>query len=402
MTTIIDASHIPAQGVALIECGKWKIIVRSRESALRCAPFHIRTHITYKRCSVNGVISSITDMHVKKNSSRLAFRRLLAVIGCLSILTFGSYSLSHRYFLQAIVHFDATILQFTAEHPCSQINQTRIEVGRKHFAQSRVIICGMIRDRDAHTPRLQQQLDQITPLFADYAIVIVENDSTDRTRETLIKWAKKDSRVHLLGCNDTNQPCHLSLPATERQFIPKQSRIEKMVRLRNIYMDYIDKHQPFDHFDYVIVEDFDLTTSTFINGLYSSAFHFTEDANIDAICSNGILQRQLVDKWLAYESYFDPYAHKDQQNEHWSMTYNDLWSTLFRRYSCDQDLLRVKSCFSGRTIYRYQQIRDKRYRTYIDEYQQVVCEHVGFHETIKNVYLNGEMIFYVLRNNILQ
>ena len=342
------------------------------------------------------------NMTTKWTSSHLAYRRTCLVVGCLSLLSFLCYSLSYYYFINAIFHTNSTVLHFSPAHPCLRINQTRIEAGRKHFSRSRVVICGLIRDRQAHIKRLQEQLYRITPLFADYAIVIVENDSQDRTREELIQWATNDSRVHLLGCNDTGQPCHLSLPPTERRFLPKQSRIEKMVRLRNLYMDYIDKQQLFQQFDYVIVEDFDLTTSTFIDGLYSSAFHFNEDSTIDAICSNGILYRELVRQWLPYESYFDPYAHKDQQNEHWSMTYNDLWSTVFRRYGCDQDLLPVQSCFSGRTMYRYRHVREKRYRTYLDEYQQPICEHVGFHQALKNVYLNSDMIFYVMNNNLPQ
>ena len=76
------------------------------------------------------------------------------------------------------------------------------------------------------------------------------------------------------------------------------------------------------------------------------------------------------------------------------------WSTLFRHYRCEDELQWVKSCFSGRTIYRYERIRDKRYRTYLNRFNEPICEHVGLHEPLKNVYLDGRMVFYVVKNNL--
>jgi glycosyltransferase involved in cell wall biosynthesis len=277
--------------------------------------------------------------------------------------------------------------------------------GRKHFSESRVIICGLIRDRESHIQRLKEQLLPLTKHFADYAIVIVENDSKDGTREELINWAKNDHHIHIIGCeNQTNSihSCNLSLAATEIHFLPETKRIEKMVRLRNIYLNYIDNHTLLNQFDYVIVEDFDLTSYTYLNGLFSTGFYLDNNQTIDAICSNGIFYNQVFGNLISYETYFDPYAHKDQQNQNWSMTYNDLWSSFFRKYPCDKDLIHVQSCFSGRTIYRYRSIRGKRYHTYLDHNNQAICEHVGFHQTLNKMYLNSEMIFYIVENNVLR
>ena len=284
---------------------------------------------------------------------------------------------------------------------CSKVNETRINHGRKHFSESRVIICGLIRDRESHIKRLREQLLPLTKYFADYAIVIVENDSKDGTREELINWAKNDHHIHIIGCeNQTNSihPCNLSLAATKAQFIPETKRIEKMVQLRNIYLNYIDNHKQLNQFDYVIVEDLDLTSYTYLNGLFSTGYYLNTNTTIDAICSNGIFYNQVLGNLISYETYFDPYAHKDQENQNWSMTYNDLWSSFFRKYPCDKDLINVQSCFSGRTIYRYRSIKGKRYRTYLDQNNQAVCEHVGFHQELNKMYLNSEMIFYIVEN----
>lgn len=286
---------------------------------------------------------------------------------------------------------------------CPTLDSLRIKSGRKHFSQTRVIICGLIRDRQSLVKRLEEQLSSLGKLFADYAIVIVENDSKDNTRYELIQWAKRNSHVHVIGCNNqvnNIQSCNLSLPPTIKH-ISQMNRIEKMVQLRNLYLDYIDHHHLLSRFDYVLVEDFDLTSLTYINGLFSTGFHLDHDPTIDAICSNGILYNHFFGNLFYWNTYFDPYAHRDEINQYWSMNYNEFWSTIFRQYPCDEHLIPVQSCFSGRTIYRYQSIRGKRYRTYFDRNQQAICEHVGFHENLRKVYLNSEMIFYILANNNL-
>lgn len=312
-----------------------------------------------------------------------------------------SLILSYIYFTHLNLRLSNSLDLSELVH-CPTINPLRIEHGRRHFSKNRVIICGLIRDRQDHIERLQAQLQPIGNLFADYAIVIVENDSKDNTRQKLIQWAETDSHIHVIGCGkqtNSNRPCNLSLPATI-EHIADLKRIEKMVHLRNLYLDYIDHHSRLNQFEYVIVEDLDLISFTYLNGLFSTGFHFDHDPTIDAICSNGILYNQYLGNLLSVKTYFDPYAHKDQSNANWSINYNEFWSSLFRQYSCDENLIPVQSCFSGRTIYRYQSIRDKRYRTYLDQNHQAICEHVGFHENLSKIYLNSEMIFYILANNL--
>ncbi|CAF0807017.1 unnamed protein product [Rotaria sordida] len=322
----------------------------------------------------------------------------------LSIFIIIFFILSHIFFTKKpTFHLNNSNYIYSQILQCTNRNKTRIEEGQKYLSQNRVIICGLIRDRETHIKRLKQQLNEITIFFADYAIVIVENDSKDNTRHELINWAKIDKHIHIIDCNNEINSislCNLSLVATNIKSIPDILRIEKMVQLRNIYMNYIDKHNLLKQFDYVIIEDFDLTTYTYLNGLFSTGFYLKYDSTIDAICSNGIFYNKLFGNMITYETYFDPYAHKDKQNQNWSKIYNDIWSTIFRKYSCNEGLIHVQSCFSGRTIYRYKSIKGKRYRKYIDQYKQAICENIGLHETIKNVYINSEMIFYITKNNI--
>ena len=48
---------------------------------------------------------------------------------------------------------------------------------------------------------LRKQAETVGGLFADYAILVVENDSQDGTRAKLLEWAKENRRVRVLGCD---------------------------------------------------------------------------------------------------------------------------------------------------------------------------------------------------------
>ncbi|CAF1076503.1 unnamed protein product [Adineta steineri] len=337
-----------------------------------------------------------TEPYLSYYRRRWGFLTLLIAGVCLF-----AYSIVPR------INFEASKLSATYDFflprslQCSHKNRTRLESGRLHLARSRVIICGMVRDHEMEIPRIRQQIEEVTRLFADYVIIIVENDSKDGTRRELIRWAqdkKVAGRIHVIGCGNKandDRPCNLSLARTAADHPPDQSRIEKMVQLRNIYMKYIEDNTQLPQYEYILVQDFDLVTYTYIDGFLSTGFHLQTDPTIDAICANGVYNHVLFGR----KKYVDPYAHKDEQNQNWSVIYNEIWSSFFRLYPCSIDLVPVRSCFSGATFYRYSSIKGKRYRTYLDSYKQPICEHVGLHETLNKVYLNSEMILYVIKND---
>ena len=322
---------------------------------------------------------------------------LIAIVICIFVFSLFFPRLSYKPALLSV-----NDLQLPQSLRCPFKNNIRLELGRLHLAQSRIIICALMRDNEKDIPRIREQLKIFTSNFADYVLVIVENDSKDRTRYELLRWAQEKEvggRIHTIGCGyrvNDERPCNLSLTPTPPGHLPDVSRIEKMVHLRNIYMEYIEANFDLGKFEYVMVQDFDLMTYTYTDGLLSTGFHLSMNSTIDAICANGIQSHMI----LGNKKYFDAYAHKDEKNMNWSVWHNDLWSTLFRYYPCNSQLEPVQSCFSGRTIYRYRSIMGKRYRTYLDSHKQAICEHVGFHEKLNNVYLNSEMIFFIIKNDI--
>jgi hypothetical protein len=128
-------------------------------------------------------------------------------------------------------------------------------------------------------------------------------------------------------------------------------------------MKYPEDNTQLTKYEYVLVQDFDLWGYTYTDGLLSIGFYLSTNPTIDVICANGILHNKFLGSIISYKTYFDPYAHKDEHDWNWSIKYNNLWSLLFRRYSCETHLIPVQSCFSGQTIYRFESIKGNRYRT---------------------------------------
>ena len=49
--------------------------------------------------------------------------------------------------------------------------------------QSRTVICGLARNIATHLPGTMARIERLGSMFADYRVLVYENDSTDATRE---------------------------------------------------------------------------------------------------------------------------------------------------------------------------------------------------------------------------
>lgn len=270
---------------------------------------------------------------------------------------------------------------------CKFKNNEIIE-GKNHFSQSRVAVCGLLRDKGYLMRNIKENINRLISQFADYKIYIIENDSVDDTREKLLKWANEDNKIEILGCGLNASKCNLSLTKTTEHSID-YPRIKKMVDLRNVYMDKISN----EDFDYVVMLDMDLVAYMYLDGLWNSASYFLKYPYIDSICANGV--------WANSFQYHDSFAHKEEGvNSELQKGVNDLWCQANLKYKCGDGLQRVTSCFSGFTIYRYNSIKNNRYSFQIDKYGDPLCEHVTFNRNLNYVYLNPQMYFIILQNDL--
>src|SRR5260221_7757036 len=116
--------------------------------------------------------------------------------------------------------------------------EERIRAGREHFAKSSILVCGLARNSAKTIDGILDVLYRsVTPHFAKYKFLILENDSEDATRDKLLARSAKDPNFKVLGGP-------MGLRKTEKTSIAHQAsqwRIDKMVKLRNLLLDEIAK-----------------------------------------------------------------------------------------------------------------------------------------------------------------
>ena len=287
--------------------------------------------------------------------------------------------------------------------PPSLQNESPSEVtsfGFERMKTSKVVICSLLRDVEPKMDLIQKRCERVGSMFKDYRIVIVENDSSDNTRQKLFEWRNKNPRVNILGCGENNNVGRCTLPhaktKTESHLVTKK-RIEKMSYLRNLYLDYIREN--FGDFDFTIIWDMDVIGTIYLDGIADSVGQMTfpqsEYLHANAMCAYGIY------KWGLLKLYYDTYAHQDfGDNFHINLkTVHDVKKGLgipFRDLGSPQP---VKSCFGGFTLYRTKVLINQETNYDPPSEENIDCEHVTLHRKIPFVYMNPRMTHFILLNN---
>lgn len=292
--------------------------------------------------------------------------------------------------------FNSTLLSFyTPDNMFPSGNVSHEQIGMEHMKNSKLIIASLVRDVEERVPDMIRKCETTGSMFSDYVVLIVENDSKDRTRPLLLEWAKRNPKVHILGCGENVDRCKMEFPKTEDHFIDRK-RIAKMVHLRNIYLKEIK--EKYSHFDYVLMWDLDILGSLYLDGLADTMYHFATNPEASAICANGIYYVGPTNL------YYDTYAHvnKGDKFEMKKKAKHDLLlrtGYLFRTRG--DPLEEVNSCFSGATTYRTRELLDDSvfYDMTPKEEENLECEHVRLHAKLKGkIYMNPSNVHLIVQN----
>lgn len=262
----------------------------------------------------------------------------------------------------------------------------------KSLTDSVIIICGIVRNA---AKGLKQNIPVINALCdnaKDYRIVIYENDSQDKTKEILIKWAdsRDTEKIHILLNDGIIQ--ENTIPASNRTVNPffSRSRIEKMVFFRNQYMKYVEKQNW--NVDYMIVVDLDVEKMD-LQGILTS---FSTQEEWDAITAFGYSTSPKLRL-----RYHDTYALTENGYEDIPQTELSIFtnSKKYARLKNQKCLHAVFSAFGGLAIYRFDAIKDCYYEVLPnnDKRVEVRCEHFSLYKQMKKngfekVYINPKMI----------
>lgn len=198
---------------------------------------------------------------------------------------------------------------------------------------------------------------RIGKMFNAYKIVILENDSKDRTRDIL----EKANIGKLIG---------VKLPDTDYQQDKSVARRRRMAICRNALRAEMQTVQS----DYYMVIDGDVLGGYSYEGIANS-FSYPFD-----VCgSNSLMYNKTT------RHYYDSWAFRDlnHPHEHYDCEINP------RRYERGEPATRVLSCFGGLAIYANRIFHHKA------QYNDTDCDHVTLHKQFPdttNIIMNPSQI----------
>ena len=246
----------------------------------------------------------------------------------------------------------------------------------KQINKATVIVCGIVRDAEKGLRTNIPVIKALCKEFADYHVVIFENDSKDATKSLLAEWSACDpDRIHAV-CKDMDRSNTIP-KASEVSVNPffSNRRIEKMCRLRNQYLDYVENVGW--SADYLLVVDLDVA-QLFLDGILSS---FKSDVEWDAVTAFGYSTSPRL-KCRYHDTYaLTKWGEQDiPQTESMIIKYADELGSL-KATDC---WVRIYSGFGGLAIYRFEAVRGLRYSVLdnADSMVEVHSEHVGLYKAM--------------------
>ena len=277
----------------------------------------------------------------------------------------------------------------------------------KNIKDSKIIVCSIVRNAARGLKRNIPIIETICASFKDYKIFVYENDSTDNTKELLIKWKNTfPSKIEII--TENIDPTS-TVPHNVKSVNPfySKARISKMVSCRNQYMEMIEKKK-WDA-DYLMVVDLDVA-QLYIQAILTS---FSSNIEWDAVTAFGYSLSPKLKR-----RYHDTYALTEYKDENTAQTETKI-KYLAEKYGNlteKDDWIRVFSAFGGLAIYKYDAVKGLKYQLLSndDDRVEVKCEHYSIYKQMaeagyNKVYINPAMClkyqslsYSIIKNHILR
>ncbi|QDW26944.1 hypothetical protein FFJ24_019830 [Pedobacter sp. KBS0701] len=244
-----------------------------------------------------------------------------------------------------------------------------------------VVIAALARDCEKPLLNNIPLIEELRARFVWSEVVVVENDSKDKTKQILHDWQSRSENVSIISQDfGTLTIPHKSTGVTSPT--TTTYRIEKMAFYRNIYLEHIKAIKK--NIDYVIVIDVDIENFDVENLIYS-----IENAPNDwgGIFANGVTRKKI----LGYTSkiYYDIFAiYQYPKVQNFSYTEDSLHQTFkdINKKVNKCEYFDIISAFGGIGIYKYDAIKSLNYVVVnnMNSNDEAICEHIPFNEEIVN------------------
>lgn len=266
-----------------------------------------------------------------------------------------------------------------------------------------IVIAALARDCEDSLRTNIPLIENLRTQLSWSEVVIVENDSSDGTKDLLQDWKVNYQNVTIIS-NDFGTKTIPDKSDLIKNPMTSYQRIDKMASYRNLYLDHIDniKHPV----DLVIVIDIDVQNIS-STGLINAINSF--DAKTGAVFSNGISVKKSF--FGLSKIYYDIFAvweypvlnEFSYSSKSLALTFKSVNKNVFK-----SPFYSVISAFGGVGIYNYQAIKGLRYKMVLNPLnpQEAVCEHIPFNQEIikrgfKNFIARDFEVVYERHNWIL-
>jgi hypothetical protein len=245
-----------------------------------------------------------------------------------------------------------------------------VACGWSRMAGSRIVFCGLARNVGDLLPATIARIERLAESFADYRVLIYENDSDDSTPAQLAQWAATNRRVVVIS-ETRRRPRHDSIRSLTRAADMADYRARCQEQVARRWAD----------FDYASVVDTDLAGGW----SYDGVAHTLGSDSWDFVGSYGIIyQRHKLT--LNRPLHYDVWAFRR------SGSYAPIEGIAgnLLAWSRGEPLLPVHSCFGGLGLYRMP-------AWLAGSYGGGDCEHVVLHRRMREAgfgrqYLNPSQI----------
>jgi hypothetical protein len=245
-----------------------------------------------------------------------------------------------------------------------------------------VIICALARDCSDALKSNIPRIDRLRSFFRSSEVVVIENDSKDSTKETLLEWQRNSLDIHLL-MDDHRTETLKNRDKNNRNPGTSVDRIQKMSTYRNQYLTWLDKNGK--NPDYVIIVDIDVLSFS-IEGILNSIIY--APANWGGLFANGYTDSRIRSK-IFHRLYHDLYAFSEKKPISGTyLTHAEMFknSKAINRKLKSSSYLPVFSAFGGIGIYKFEAIKGLRYEAIKnnDKLMEAVCEHIPYNLAIRD------------------
>ncbi len=227
--------------------------------------------------------------------------------------------------------------------------------GFARMKERRVVFAGLARNIADILPMTIARIEATAQCFADYAVCVYENDSSDITPDLLRSWSDGNHRVTIRS-ESLGDPVNFPIRCSQRA--------DRMAAYRRRCQEVILAN--WSDFDDVILIDLDVQGGWSLEGLATT---FASE-NWDFVGSNGIIFRRiglLPNECVQYDA--------------WAFRLDDAMTPISSRdvnqmrFQRGAPFVPVRSCFGGLGVYRMDAFR-------LGNYVGGDTEHVGFHRSL--------------------